>query len=51
MRGGHRPGTGGRRVLAKLFDQVLEHPELNDRTTLLGMISRELDEEKIDGRE
>lgn len=45
------PGPGVGRVLEKLFDQVLEHPELNERTTLLAMMAREFGEEKTDGRE
>jgi hypothetical protein len=52
MRGlGIGPGPHVGRVLEKLLDQVLEQPELNDRTTLLRMISREFDEEKTGGRE
>ena len=52
MRGlGIGPGPHVGRVLEKLLDQVLEQPELNDRTTLLRMISREFDEEKRGGRE
>ena len=39
------------RILARLLDQVLEHPQLNNREALLAMISRELDGEKAQGRE
>jgi poly(A) polymerase/tRNA nucleotidyltransferase (CCA-adding enzyme) len=39
------------RILARLLDQVLEHPQLNNREALLAMISREFDGEKAQGRE
>jgi poly(A) polymerase/tRNA nucleotidyltransferase (CCA-adding enzyme) len=45
------PGPRIGRILAGLLDRVLEHPELNERATLLAMISREFDGEKADGRE
>jgi len=48
---GMGPGPEVGRVLATLLDQVLEHPELNNRETLLAMISREFDGEKSGGRE
>jgi putative nucleotidyltransferase with HDIG domain len=45
------PGPRIGRTLEGLLDRVLEHPELNERATLLAMISREFDGEKADGRE
>jgi len=44
------PGPRIGRILEGLLDVVLEHPELNERATLLAMIS-EFDGEKADGRE
>ena len=45
------PGPGVGRVLERLLDRVLDHPELNERTTLLAMIAREFEGVKKDGRE